>query len=458
MKSSPRFDYQREVRQNARPLNLLGLFEYYGAGKTYQFIQWIADRIADGHNMLPATVFCPKNIVYQWGQEIQKHSEFSVSVVEGGTRERREAIRTTADIYVCNYDALKTSIKSDLNLLGAKCATVGCDESTKLKNAQTDRSKILNAYFGVLQNKAILTGRPITERTEDLWSQMFFLDRGERLGRTWFGFMKKYFERSSFSEFGWFPRPGALEEIADKIKDICMYVPREKVAAQLPPRQIFPVRFKMKDEVRRQYEELKKNFRLQLNDVAGEVRTKWAVVKTNKLMQMCNGFVYATDEDEERVVGRFDCPKYDWFRDSAHEILAQGPMICWGFHRQTIADICEVLSELKIPHRRFLGGDSQDGVNDFTSGKVDVLVLSQSAAYGGFNLFRAKSAVNFSLGPSGDMRDNALGRNYRIGSEMHDQVIVYDLLVDNSVESVQYEALEGKLNVSDQLLRYLLRD
>ncbi len=436
----------------------VGLFVYYGGGKTYLSLQWLTDLMEGGMTCLPMLVLCPKNIVFQWRDQIELHSNFRASVIEGSTLERREAIAKDADIYICNYGAIRTALRYDLNRLGARCFTILADESTYLKSAKTLRFKLCQYNFRGIPNRIILTGRPLTEEIPDIWSQLLFLDDGQRLGKSYFHFMKENFDDDPFVPFGKIIKEGATQRIAERLRDICVYVPREQVAKQLPPRTIIPVYFELPRNVRKQYNELKKNFRLEFES-GSVIDTQWAFVKFNKLQQIANGFVYADGEDG-RVVERFECDKFDWLKDSVPEIVSQGPLLLWAFHRDSIFSICKLLEELKLKkgYGRYMGGDSETAITDFNEGKTDVLVLSQSAAFGGLNLVRAKSAINFSMGPSGDMRDNALHRNYRIGSEIHDEVIVYDLISKHTWEEVQYNAVAAKLDLSDTFLKYLVKD
>jgi len=456
MKSSPKYPYQQEVRDFVRGKSNIGLFIYYGGGKTYLTQQWIADMTMDGHLMLPALVICPKNLVFQWGSQIEQHSNFTHSIIDGHVAERREAIKRDVDFYITNYSAIRSQIRGDLNILSTKISTIVFDESTYLKSAKTLRYKLSRYFFKGIPHKAILSGKPITEEMQDLWSQIMMLDDGKRLGTSYWGFVKDHFDEDQWVPFGKLPKENAAQKLAEKISDICIYVPREKVAEQLPPRSIVPVYFEMPATTRKAYSELKKNFRLEFENGA-VVDTQWAMVKSAKLHQMCQGFVY-TGTVDEREVQRVETLKFDWLVDSLGEIAIQGPVLLWGYHRQTVEDLCDIVSGLKMRFSRYMGGDDQSGVNLFLEGHTDILVLSTSAAFGGFNFQRAASAVFFSQGYSGDMRDNALGRNYRLGSEIHQKVMVYDLLTKNSVDEVVYQALEAKADVSDAVLKHLIQE
>lgn len=453
MKSSPRYDYQIEVREFIAPKPIVGMFSFYGAGKTYQSLQWIYDRIGLGEYMLPGIILCPDGLPTQWGYEIEKHSDFSYSVVEGHLAERRRSVQKEVDLFVVPYSSIRSGLRHDLNILSTKCNTIIADESTNLKSTETLRFKLSKAYFSAIRNRAILTGKPYTEKLQDLWAQMFWLDHGVRLGKSYWQFMKDYFDPDPFKPFGVTLKKDALERVTEKIKDICIHVPREKVAEQLPPRLFVPVLLEMPTLVRKQYQELKKNFRLEF-DSGAIVDTQWAMVKSAKLHQICQGFMYIKDNDPEKL----DCPKYKWLRESVLPILSDGPLLIWAYHRNSIFDICALLDELHISHGRVMGKDDHEAITRFKDGTLNCLVLSISAAFSGHNLQRAKSAIFFSEDYSGDHMDNALHRNYRQGSEMHDKIIVYQLLMDNSIDTVVHKAYQEKIDIGDALLKYLTRD
>ena len=68
-----------------------------------------------------------------------------------------------------------------------------------------------------------LTGTPAPNGLEDLWPQIYLLDRGARLGRTMRSYLDMYFDTPN----SWLPykrelKPSAEEAIYRRIGDICV--------------------------------------------------------------------------------------------------------------------------------------------------------------------------------------------------------------------------------------------
>lgn len=463
MKSVPKYDFQVKAREFIRDKPKVGLFMAYGAGKTYTSLQAIADKQADGVLVLPAIVMAPNSLVTQWGQQIKEHSNFKYSLIQGSLSERKVALKQDADLYVVPYSALSSHLHHHLNILGAFASTIIADESTHLKSSKTARFKLVQTYFRNIANRMLLSGKPITEKPDDLWAQMLFLDDGERLGRDYWGFIRRYYDSNPHVAFGRTLKDGAAQEIARSIADICMYVPLEEVAKQLPPRTFIPIEFAMPPEVRTRYKEMKSDYSTEFQTNHDEVlktykvETQWAITKTQKLHQMCNGFVYTRDEDD--TILSLKCDKFDWMKDIAPDIIATGPTLVWCYHRHTVTSVSDILIGAGISNYPILGGEDNDyKFEGFKTGTIDVLVMSISAAFQGHNLQRAKNAIFFSEGYSGDQKGNALGRNYRSGSDQHTGIFVYELITKNSVEEVIHKTLANKGDMSQELLSYLIKD
>ena len=70
-----------------------------------------------------------------------------------------------------------------------------------------------------------LTGTPAPNSLIDLWSQVYLLDMGQRLGKFIGSYRNEYFipdKRNAQVVFSYKPKPGAEEQIYKRIGDICV--------------------------------------------------------------------------------------------------------------------------------------------------------------------------------------------------------------------------------------------
>jgi SNF2 family DNA or RNA helicase len=129
-----------------------------------------------------------------WSTEAAKWNHLKHLRVQQGDRQTaraRSALRQPGDIFTVNYENLPWLVER----LGEDWPfkTVIADESTRLKNFRMKQGGKRAQALGKIAHKKVrrwinLTGTPSPNGLKDLWGQTWFLDEGQRLGRTWEGF------------------------------------------------------------------------------------------------------------------------------------------------------------------------------------------------------------------------------------------------------------------------------
>jgi SNF2 family DNA or RNA helicase len=142
-----------------------------------------------------AIVIAPLKVARDtWPQEIAKweHTKhLKVSVAIGNAAQRLEALRKPADIYTINCDNAKWLVAQFPNW---KFDWLIVDELSKFKSAKSNRFKALRTARPKMRRVSGLTGTPRSNGLHDLWSQLYLLDQGERLGKTLTEYRQKFFE------------------------------------------------------------------------------------------------------------------------------------------------------------------------------------------------------------------------------------------------------------------------
>ncbi len=207
------------------------LFAGMGMGKTV-ITETYLDVI---HNVLgesePTLVMAPLRVARDtWPEESTKWDHLrnlSVMPIIGTAKERRAALRKDAQVYSINYENLPWLMEA---LDGAwPFNNVIADESTKLKGFRLRqggaRAKVLAKVAHTKAKRWVnLTGTPAANGLQDLWGQTWFLDQGQRLGRTFSAFTGRWFKEvpggDGYSQIK--PMPHAQEEIQERLSDICL--------------------------------------------------------------------------------------------------------------------------------------------------------------------------------------------------------------------------------------------
>lgn len=245
--------------------------------------------------VFPAIIFAPKRVaISTWGPEAKKWSNLAhlrIVAVVGTLRERIAALKVPADIYTINYENIAWLVE----YLGDRWPfkTVVADEAPKLKSYRTRQGGKNSGALAKVAHTHVerfieLTGTPSPNGIKDLWGQCAFLDKGERLGKSFSAFEARWF-RKGFDGFSLEPFPHSQKEIESLLADICLTVKGLPVDEPI----VSPVYVDLDPKSRALYREMEKNFFIELEEVGVEAVN--AAVKTSKLLQICSGFAYHED-------------------------------------------------------------------------------------------------------------------------------------------------------------------
>ncbi len=184
--------HQLEGTEFLRSNERAALFDEQGLGKSKQLIDAIAAQIEAGA-LAGALIVCPNGLKTNWAQEIAKFSDLPTAVFGAGRKARRTSFaKLRAAFYVINYEAVNAELAALRALLRFKPMALVLDESHRIK---TPEAKVTDAVLQLrasARRRYILSGTPVANKPDDLWSQFYFLDDGETLGATLSEFRNRY--------------------------------------------------------------------------------------------------------------------------------------------------------------------------------------------------------------------------------------------------------------------------
>jgi SNF2 family DNA or RNA helicase len=350
-----------------------------GLGKTGMTLSMLGALKLVGSNFFPALVLAPKRVAdVVWSNEARKWSTFqdlSVVQIAGTEKQRLEILRAPrSDIYVCNYELAEWLV----NVWPQEkwpYRIVVADECSRLKgfrlNKGTKRSTALAKIAQHTGRWINLTGTPAPNGLNDLWGQYYFLDRGERLKRSYTAFMEAYFIENQYTR-RITPQHGAEATIHNAVKDITLAF-RAEDWLDITKAQELPVEFELPPAVRAQYRQMEREFFLEIGDA--EIEAGTAAVKSSKLLQICAGSVIDTATQETHQV-------HDARLEALDDVLDQiepEPLLVSYWWKSDPARILEHLKRRKIPARVYQGKQDE---KDWNAGKIRVMLLHQASAFG----------------------------------------------------------------------------
>ena len=412
-----------------------------GAGKTAITLTAMQAMLTSGH-VSRFLVLAPKRVaVSVWPTEARLWAPaLRVSVAVGTPEQRLAAFYDKAvHIVVMNYDNLQwlatglIDLKSDLSDIGFD--GIVFDELTRMKNPSGTRFKALEKVIKRLPVAWGLTGSFTSNGLEDVFGQCKIVDQA-LLGRSKGAFQQQYFFLVNKDFNQWEPRPGALEQVMERIKPATFVLEPGEYKDKLPPLHTVPVRFDMVN--RKPYDQMKKEFVAQFPD-AQTVAVNAGVV-TAKLQQMASGFVYG-----DSTVW-FDTSKFDALDDLLAENQHANTIVAYTYK--------EELAELKRRYPRAVTLDEPNAIERWNAGKVELLLAHPKSAGHGLNLQHGGSKIIFlSLPWSLELYEQTIGRLHRSG-QRHD-VWCYVMVANKTVDEKIWTALHDKRAISDIALEAL---
>lgn len=455
--------YQRIAADHLADAPRCALWAGMGMGKTVTSLTFL-DNL---HNVVgedrPTLVLAPKRVaISTWPTEARKWDHLSgldVVSVTGGLPERLAALKKDAQVFATNYDNLiwlrdyYTDSKKPWPF-----ATVIADESTRLKGFRLRQGGVrAQALAGVahvdVERWINLTGTPAPNGLDDLWGQTWFLDAGERLGKSYGAFQSRWFRPTNMGKFTkWSPAEYAQEEIQERLKDICLTIdPRDWFDIKEPIKNIVYV--DMPTSARNKYKEMEKEMFFELGE--HEVEAFNAAGKTLKCLQIASGAVYL---DAERFGPETAIEIHTEKLDALDSIIneAAGMPVLVAYHFKS--DLTRL--QRAFPKGRVLDADPNT-IEEWNRGRIPILFAHPQSAGHGLNLQDGGNIiVFFSQWWDLEQHDQIVERigPVRQLQAGHDRaVFIHYIIARDTVDELVMARRETKRDVQELLLEYMKR-
>lgn len=416
------------------------LFLDMGLGKTTTTLTAISDFL-DDFLIQKVLIVAPLRVANTvWKQEAKKWSHLShlsMVICTGSEQERVRAINSNADVYIINRENIPWLIDN----FKWKFDMVVIDESSSFKSMKSKRFKSLKKVTKYIKSMVLLTGTPSPNGLMDLWSQIYLIDSGERLGRTITNFRQRFFKPSGYMGYGYKANPDAEDKIKSLIKDVCITMSASDYL-ELPDRIDLNEYAILPDKARKQYEEFEKEFLLTLDEDT-DIEAPSSATLVNKLLQMCNGAVYDADGKIHEI--------HDVKIQSMKEIIEDNPdenfLVAYNFKSD--------LTRLKkaFPKAVVLSKSGEE-LEEWNKGKIKMLLAHPASAGHGLNAQYGGSAIIwFGLNWSLELYQQFNARLHRQGQTKPVRII--HIVAKNGIDEKVLMALRSKAKTQDELLQYL---
>ena len=396
-------------------------------------------------------MIAPKKVAEgTWTREAAKwgHTQMlRVSPVLGSQTKRIRALNTPADLYIINRENVCWLVDYYRNAWPFDMVVV--DESSSFKSHSAKRFKALASVGDRIDRMVELTGTPSPNGLEDLWSQIFLLDGGERLGKRYTQFRERYFQPDKRGADGmvysYEAKPGTEASILEKISDICISMKAEDYL-QLPDITYHEIPVELDSKSLKAYCELEREMVLQLPEDDETISVTSAAALSNKLLQLANGALYGEDRQVHEVHG---C-KVEAFLELIESLQGKPALVFYNYQHDRTR-ILKALEKLGLAVRELKTTQDED---DWNAGKIQVLLTHPASSAYGLNLQQGGNHVIwFGLTWNYELYTQANKRLHRQGQK--EKVIIHHLVCSGTRDTDVMQALQRKDDVQSWVMESL---
>jgi len=485
------FPHQRAGVQFLSTAKRALLADEPGLGKTAQAIRALKKLQNDGEQVFPALIVCPNTLNKNWAREFEKWwPEVTTQVIKGSAVQRKKQFDNQADVYVLNWEALRGHSRlapygsvaltrcsdcggldesisinrcevhqRELNTIDFK--SVVADEIHRSKEPKSKQTRALWAATGDAEIKFALTGTPIAKDVVDLWAILHWLSPKDWPSKT------KWIDRMidiMLNAFGGMMvigvKPHMEDEFHKSVNPVMRRMLKKVVLPWLPPVMNERRDIEMSTKQKKAYDQMRDTMIAELEN--GDAITAPSILtQTTRLLQFASS--YATMEVDEStgemktVLAGPSCKVDSLMDDIKNGDFGDDSVAVCAVSRQLIDLLSAELTKAGIKHGLITGAQDEDerqrAVDDFQAGNIKWVLFTAQAGGVGITLTAARRLVMLQRPWSLVDHRQALDRVHRIGSEIHDSILIMDYVTEGTIEERVLQVLETKSDNFEQIVR-----
>lgn len=405
-----------------------------GLGKTLQSIAFLVSMLPEIRDRKqPALIVSPASLVYNWQNELKKFApEIRAAIADGSQADRSDIVMQAAqlDVIITSYPLLRRDIGE---YAGHSFHTLILDEAQAFKNHATQTAQAVRQLQA--RYRFALTGTPVENRLEELWSIFEAVFPGLFPGR-------KAFNELSREVVARRTRPFLLRRLkADVLKELPDKIESLQASELLPEQKKLYLAYlaKLQQETLKHLNEddLRKN---RLKILAGLTRLRQLCCHPALFVEGYGG----------------SSAKFEQLMDIVEDCRSAGRrMLIFSQFTEMLALIGQELGSRGVPFFYLDGktpaSERVELCSRFNEGEKDLFLISLKAGGTGLNLTGADTVILYDLWWNPAVEEQAADRAHRIGQKKVVQVI--RLVAQGTVEDKMYELQQKKKHLIDEVIQ-----
>ena len=436
------FAFQQDAVNLIKDKEYFAIFHEQGLGKTKIAIDLIFDWL-EFNKVDSVVIVCDKIFVKNWIDELDFHGNLPPITLTNDKEDNFYKFNTPGFIYICNYELIRSSVDSFEAFFKNRKIGIILDESTKIKNPNAKISKALHHLAKFTEKRLIMTGTPVANRPYDYWSQIYFLDFGQRLGTNYESFKDDYDLGNdlydSYSSQLIFKN--ALSELREKLSDCHIRETKKTAGIELPGKRFIEIAVEMDSYQEKLYQDMQIELSTDILKDGKLVEENVEVIlkRLLRLNQVCSNAALIDDAYIKNP------PKFEETIKIVNKAIQEkSKVIIWTNFIKNVEFLSTKIGINAVGiHGQIDIADRNDLIKKFkTDDLINVLVATPGVAQQGLTITEANYAIFFDRDFSLDSYLQAQDRIHRMSQEK--TCYIYKLLTKNSIDYWIDSLIEAK--------------
>jgi SNF2 family DNA or RNA helicase len=420
-----------------------------GLGKTIQFIAFLLHLQEQDALENPTLLVCPTSVLGNWEREVNKFAPTLKVLQHHGDKRPKGKIFTETvkkyDLVITSYSLMQRDIKL---LKTVNWQIVILDEAQNVKNADAKQSQAVRQLE--TKFRIALTGTPVENRLQELWSILDFLNPGY-LGN------KQFFQRRFAMPIEKYGDTASLMQLRSLVQPFILRRLKtdKQIIQDLPEKQEMTVFCGLTTEQAQLYQQLVDESLVEIESAEGLQRRGMILALLIKLKQICN---HPAQYLKESSLAKHNSAKLQRLEEMLEEVLAEENRALiftqfaeWGkllkpyLEKQLGREILFLYGSTSKKQREEIIDRFQ---NDPQGPRI--MILSLKAGGVGLNLTRANHVFHFDRWWNPAVENQATDRVFRIGQTKNVQV--HKFVCTGTVEEKINDMIESKKQLAQQVV------